>query len=63
VGMDMLRHFRYSPHSINTQVTIGRTVDTTLHLNIKITFGDEAVELSNVQKTLYNNPKIYSVEG
>ena len=57
VGMDLLRHFRYSPHSITTHMTIGRTVDTTLHLNIQITFGDEKVELLNIQKTLFNNQR------
>ncbi len=57
VGMDMLHHFRYSPHSIHTQVVIGQTVDTTLHLNITISFGDEQIELSTIQKTLFNNQK------
>lgn len=57
IGMDMLSHFRYSPHSIDTQMTIGRTVDTTLHLNIQITFGEEKIEPSTIQRTLYNNQR------
>ena len=57
VGMDMLRHFRYSPHSIHTQMTIGRTIDSYLHLNIKITFGEEKVDLSHIQRTLFNGQK------
>lgn len=57
VGMDLLHHFRYSPHSIDTQMAIGRTVDTTLHLNISIKFGEEKVELLNIQKTLFNNQR------
>ena len=57
VGMDMLSHFRYSPHSIETKMTIGRTVESTMHLNIQISFGDENIELSNIQRTLYNGQK------
>jgi SNF2 family DNA or RNA helicase len=57
VGMDLLRHFRYSPHSIDTQMTIGRTVDSMLHLNIRISFGEETVDLGNIQRTLYNGQK------
>lgn len=57
VGMDLLKHFRYSPHSVHTQMTIGRTVDSMLHLNIRISFGEEAIELSNVQRTLYNGQR------
>lgn len=57
VGMDMLRHFRYSPHSIHTEMAIGRTIDSDLHLNIKVTFGEEKIELSHIQRTLYNGQK------
>ena len=57
VGMDLLKHFRYSPHGIYTEMTIGRTIDSTLHLNIKISFGDEQIELSNIQRTLFNGQK------
>ncbi|MFN8300228.1 MAG: DEAD/DEAH box helicase [Chitinophagales bacterium] len=57
VGMDLLSHFRYSPHNIHTQMNIGRTVDSLMHLNIRISFGDEQVELSAVQRTLYNGQK------
>ena len=57
VGMDMLRHFRYSPHSINTQMTIGRTIDSALHLNIKVNFGEEKIDLSHIQRTLFNGQK------
>lgn len=57
VGMDMLKHFRYSPHSIHTQMTIGRTIDSNLHLNIRITFGEEKIDLSNIQRTLFNGQK------
>ena len=57
VGMDLLRHFRYSPHSIHTEMTIGRTIDSLLHLNIRVSFGEEAVELSNIQRTLFNGQK------
>ncbi len=57
VGMDLLNHFRYSPHSVHTQMTIGRTIDSMLHLNIRVSFGEEAIELSNVQRTLYNGQR------
>jgi SNF2 family DNA or RNA helicase len=57
VGMDLLYHFRYSPHSIHTEMTIGRTIDTNLHLNIRVSFGGEEVDLSNIQKTLFASQK------
>lgn len=57
VGMDMLRHFRYSPHSIHTEMAIGRTIDSDLHLNIKVSFGEEKVDLSHIQRTLFNAQK------
>jgi superfamily II DNA or RNA helicase len=57
VGMDLLKHFRYSPHSITTLMTIGRTIDTLLHLNIRVSFGEEAIELSNIQRTLFNGQR------
>ena len=57
VGMDMLRHFRYSPHSIDTQMAIGRTIDSNLHLNIKVSFGPEKIDLSHIQRTLFNGQK------
>ncbi len=57
VGMDLLSHFRYSPHGIHTQMTIGRTVDSLLHLNIRISFGDEVIELAHIQRTLYNGQR------
>ncbi|MCW3126756.1 MAG: box helicase, partial [Bacteroidetes bacterium] len=57
VGMDMLKHFRYSPHSIHTEMAIGRTIDSDLHLNIKVSFGEEKVDLSHIQRTLFNAQK------
>jgi superfamily II DNA or RNA helicase len=52
VGMDMLRHFRYSPHPIHTEMTISRTIDTTMHLNMRISFGEEQIDLSVIQRTV-----------
>ncbi len=57
VGMDLLSHFRYSPHSITTEMTIGRTVDSTMHLNIRVSFGEESIELSSIQRTLFNGQR------
>ncbi|MFN8288061.1 MAG: DEAD/DEAH box helicase [Chitinophagales bacterium] len=57
VGMDLLAHFRYSPHGIATDMTIGRTVESLLHLNIRISFGEENIELSSIQRTLHHGQK------
>ena len=53
VGMDMLHHFRYSPHKPDTALTVLREEGSYLHLQIKVLFGKEAVSLSLLQKALH----------
>lgn len=45
VGMDMLRHFRYSKHKAVTKVEIVTKGDVTLTLGFAICFGNETVPL------------------
>jgi superfamily II DNA or RNA helicase len=52
VGMDMLNHFRYSPHKIETKLTINEFGEQTLKLGLSISFGNEKVPLAELQKML-----------
>ncbi|MCW3106811.1 MAG: box helicase [Segetibacter sp.] len=57
VGMDMLQHFRYSPHKANTIVSIQEKEDNTLVLNLTLSFGKEEVSLADLQKMLLAGQK------
>jgi superfamily II DNA or RNA helicase len=50
IGMDMLQHFRYSQHKVKADVTIKKEVTDALVLQMIISFGDEEVSLTEVQK-------------
>lgn len=52
IGMDMLQHFRYSQHKITTEVTIKQEVTDALVLHMVITFGEEKVALTEIQKII-----------
>ena len=52
VGMDMLQHFRYSPHKINTVVSISRNEEDILTLRMNVFFAKEEVLLSELQKII-----------
>lgn len=52
IGMDMLQHFRYSQHKITTEVTIKQEATDALVLHMAITFGEEQVALTEVQKII-----------
>ncbi|RYG02992.1 MAG: DEAD/DEAH box helicase [Chitinophagaceae bacterium] len=52
-GMDMLKHFRYSPNQIITTSKLVREEGSSLILHLKITFGTEEVTLSEMQKMLH----------
>ncbi|CAN5447828.1 hypothetical protein BH10BAC3_BH10BAC3_36470 [soil metagenome] len=52
IGMDMLQHFRYSPHKVETKISITENEDQTLTLNTIISFGKEEVPLNELQKML-----------
>ncbi|AEV99852.1 helicase SNF2 [Niastella koreensis] len=50
IGMDMLQHFRYSQHKVKAAVTIKKEVTDALVLQMIISFGEEEVSLTEVQK-------------
>ena len=52
IGMDMLNHFRYSPHKIETKLSITDNNDQTLKLQLAVSFGKEQVPIAELQKML-----------
>ena len=57
IGMDMLRHFRYSQYAVKTDLLNIKTTDFLIEADIEISFGDEKVNPNEIQKILYNNQK------
>ena len=51
-GMDMLQHFRYSPHKVKAEVSVLKREEDMLLLSLRIGFGDEEVSLPALQKVL-----------
>lgn len=56
-GLDMLQHFRYSPFDANTQIEIKKQTPTNIELHVKVSFGEEEVPLSSIQKMLLNSQR------
>ncbi len=56
-GMDMLQHFRYSPHKADTNVTILKEVNQQVILKIAVQFGTEKIDLKSLQKMLLAGQK------
>jgi superfamily II DNA or RNA helicase len=56
-GMDMLQHFRYSPHPVKVAITLINKEETMLSFNMNVSFGDEVVSLAEVQKILLANQR------
>ena len=52
VGIDMLQHFRYSPHKAVTDIAIKEQQRQTLLLSFSLRFGEEEVGLLSLQKIL-----------
>jgi len=52
IGLDMLRHFRYSPHAIHTEMKLGKQEGNLVYLSIRVSFGNETASLSELQKLL-----------
>jgi SNF2 family DNA or RNA helicase len=50
VGMDMLEHFRYSPHKLVCETVIKKEEDDAIILKMKVSFGKEDVPLAELQK-------------
>lgn len=57
VGMDMLKHFRYSSHKPTTVTNIKEENESTIKLEFRVCFGDEEITLSELQKILYAGQK------
>ena len=57
VGMDMLQHFRYSPHKAITTVSIQENKNNTLTVTLILSFGNETVVLTELQKILLAGQK------
>lgn len=52
IGLEMLRHFRYSAHSPVTEMRILKQEEETLTLSLTIHFDKESISLSELQKLL-----------
>ncbi len=52
IGIDMLTHFRYSPHKPITQLDILKKDITFLRANFSLQFGEEKIPLAELQKIL-----------
>ncbi len=52
LGMDMMQHFRYSEHAIETKSKLIRTEDVLLFFEIEVSFGKEKVALKDLRKAL-----------
>ncbi len=52
IGLEMLRHFRYSAHPPVTEMQILKQEEETLTLSLKIRFDKEQISLSELQKLL-----------
>jgi SNF2 family DNA or RNA helicase len=53
VGMDMLKHFRFSTQQAHTEISIIREEDSKITLGVSIKFGKEEVALAELQKMLW----------
>jgi SNF2 family DNA or RNA helicase len=56
-GMDMLKHFRYSPHQIETSTKFICEEGHLVILQLKITFGKEEIALPEMQKMLLSGQR------
>jgi SNF2 family DNA or RNA helicase len=57
-GMDLLKHFRYSPHKESTKLSIVEQTDNYLLVDMEIAFGKEKVPLHEAQKMLLSGQKV-----
>lgn len=56
-GMDMLSHFRYSPHIVQTVATVKHEENGKVRLKMSISFGHEEIKLAELQKMLLAGQK------
>jgi superfamily II DNA or RNA helicase len=57
IGMDMLTHFRYSPHKAETKMNIVNTESNFLTMDFSLQFGTEIVPTAELQKMLIAGQK------
>lgn len=57
LGIDLLKHFRYSPHKAQTVISRQTQEGDFACLEISVKFGKEEVPLTTLQKSLFNNQK------
>ncbi len=57
MGMDMLRHFRYSPHKPETQLALIEETEDLLLVRFSVHFGKESILNGELQKMLLNGQK------
>lgn len=57
VGMDMLTHFRYSPHLPETKMIAKKEDEEVLIFEMEISFGGETIPLNELQKMLLAGQK------
>lgn len=62
-GMDMLQHFRYSPHKVQTSLEVEDDGKRQLQLRMEVTFGKEKVALTSLQKTLMAGQRAVLLKG
>ena len=56
-GMDMLTHFRYSPHSITTTQSINNEFGNKVSIKLDVSFGAEKLNLGELQKMILSGQK------
>jgi SNF2 family DNA or RNA helicase len=57
VGMDMLHHFRYSPHKPETKVVVQAEEGNRVMIDMRVSFGKEEIPLNVLQKMLLSGQK------
>ena len=57
IGMDMLGNFRYSQHAIHSEFTNIKATDYLVEAVLKVSFGQEQVNLVELQKVIQNHQK------
>ena len=57
VGIDMLQHFRYSPHKALTDISIIKQKQQTITMSFSVKFGSEEIGLLSLQKILLAGQK------
>lgn len=57
VGMDLLKHFRYSPHQAETTMIVQKEEGSQVDLSMNVKFGKETISMSALQKALHSGQR------